>query len=72
MQAEAESLEPQEDIRTGHVRFHCPASGEDSAGHTWKRLARSCHGMDNTGLRDLNFVRTFCVVFLRGFFFPFL
>lgn len=59
MQAEAESLEPREDIRTGHVHLHCPASGEESAGHTWKCLAHSCHGVDNTGLRDLNFVGTF-------------
>lgn len=59
MQAEAESLEPWEDIRTGHVHLHCQASGEESAGHMWKPLAHSCHGVDNTGLRDLNFVGTF-------------
>lgn len=70
MQAEAESLEPREDICTGHVQLHCPASGEESPEHTWKPLAHSCHGVDNTGLRDLNFVGTFCSI-SSWIFFPF-
>lgn len=44
---------------------------QESAGHTWKCLAHSCHGVDNTGLRDLNFVGTFFKHFFVDFFFLF-